>query len=237
MNWLRSQFEAGILFERSEHEECVLRLDTELLDFNFVGGVYAVAQKETADVVGHFFFGGEEGVAEFLMEVAMQVEVGAARVDHDRCGVVVQKKRNMHALSGHLDPFTASALALPFPDEATVVIAGAGRDGGDHGVGTDGQTAEFDHSEGCAANLGNRRVENEVTALQQAKALKEYIDSSADSDAAINGKAAWTRGTQQQDRWNQESDPLGLDSGAPRIEASGAGRALAAEKGEVGLPW
>jgi hypothetical protein len=76
-----------------------------------------------------------------------------------------------------------------------------------------------------------------VTALQQAKALKEYIDSSADSDAAINGKAAWTRGTQQQDRWNQESDPLGLDSGAPRIEASGAGRALAAEKGEVGLPW
>jgi hypothetical protein len=77
-----------------------------------------------------------------------------------------------------------------------VVIAGAGRDGGDHGVGTDGQTAEFDHSEGSAANLRNRRVEDEVTAPQQAEALKEKIDSGADSDDAINSKAGWTRGTQ-----------------------------------------
>ena len=77
-----------------------------------------------------------------------------------------------------------------------MVVAGAGRDGGDHGVGSDGEAVEFDHPHGGAANLGNWRVEDQVTALQEAEALDEEVDSGADSDYAIEDKAAWIRGTQ-----------------------------------------
>ena len=53
---------------------------------------------------GDFFFRREEGIAEFLLKVAVQVEIGAARVDHDFGGVVVEEKRHVHALGGYLDP-------------------------------------------------------------------------------------------------------------------------------------
>ena len=114
----------------------------------------------------------------------MQVEFGAARVDHDFAGVVVEKEGDVHALGGHLDPLAASALALPFPDYGAVVVAGALGDGRDHCIRSNGVAAEFHHSHGCAANFGNRSVEDEVPALQQAEAIEKKIEAGAESDGA-----------------------------------------------------
>ncbi len=80
----------------------------------------------------------KNAVAEFLLEILMQVEIGAAGVDHDLAGVVVEKERDVHALGGYLDPLLVFAALLPLPDERAVAVAGAGGDGCDHGVGSDG---------------------------------------------------------------------------------------------------
>ena len=190
MNWFGSEIEARVLIQRSENEEGVLWFDAILLDFNFVGGADAVAQKEIADVVGRFFFCGEEGIGELFLEVAVQVEVGAARVDHHFGGVVIEKKRHVHALGRDLDPLLVFTGLLPLPGEGAVVVAGPGRDGGEHGVGSDGEATEFDQSERGAANFGNRRVEDEVTPLQEAETLDEEIDPGAESKGAIKDDGA-----------------------------------------------
>src|ERR1019366_1456225 len=180
----------------------------------------------TVHVGRRFFFGGEEGVTELLLEVAMQVEIGAARVDHDFAGVVIEKKRYVHALGGDLDPLLILAALLPLPGDGAVVVARPRRDRRNHGVRPHGEAAELDHSHGCAANFGNRRVENETAALQQAEALKEQVDPGAESDDAPEEQSSGVRRTKQQGRWRHWLDPLGLDSGmspVPRLVERGSG--------------
>ena len=60
LDGLRSELEAGILAERSQQEEGVLRLDAELFDFNFVGGVDAVAEEKSPHIGWCFLFGSEK---------------------------------------------------------------------------------------------------------------------------------------------------------------------------------
>jgi len=84
-------------------------------DFDFVGGVDAVARQEQPNIRRHFFFSGEEGVAEFLLKVAVEIEFGAARVDQNLSGIVVEKEGKMHALGGDLNPLAASVLTFPIP--------------------------------------------------------------------------------------------------------------------------
>ena len=81
----------------------------------------------------------------------------------------------MHALGGDLTHCLFCRLALPLPDQGAVVVAGARGDGRDHGVRSNGEAAEFDHTHGCAANFGNRSVEDETPTLQQAKAVEEKM--------------------------------------------------------------
>src|SRR5205807_862064 len=104
-NWFWREFESWILVQRSQQKEKILGLDAEFFHFNFVGGVHAVARQKIANVRGRFLFHGEERIAELLLEVAMQVEIGAARVDHHLAGVVVEIERHVHALGRDLDPF------------------------------------------------------------------------------------------------------------------------------------
>src|SRR5712671_3219133 len=103
----------------------------------------------------------------------MQVEFGAAGVDHDFAGVVIEKERHVHALGGHFDPLAASAATLPLPGYGAVVVTGALCDRRDHGVRADGEAAQFDHAKRCAANFRNWSVEDEMTALEQAEALEK----------------------------------------------------------------
>lgn len=160
----------------------------------------------------------------------MEVEFGAAGVDHDLARVVVEKERDVGALGGHLDPCVASAPAFPFPDHGAKVVASAPGDGRDHGVGADGLAVEFDHPHGGAANLGNRSVEDEVFPAQQAETVEEEIDAGAESDDAPGDQPDGIVGRKQdssesQLRENQEFDPLGWNflGHTPFIEASGAG--------------
>ncbi len=140
-----------------------------------------------------FFFCGEEPIAEFLLEVAMQIEFGSARVDHDFGGIVVEKEWHMHALGSDLYPLAASTAAFPFPDESAVEIARALGYRRDQGVRSDSKTTKFDHPHGCTANFGDWCVENELTALQQAEALNEQVNSDTDSDDTPSDGAAVLR--------------------------------------------
>jgi len=99
----------------------------------------------------------------------VEIEFGAARVDQNLSGIVVEKEGKMHALGGDLNPLAASVLTFPFPDQGAEVVAGALGDRSNHGMRTNGEPAEFDHTHGCAANFGNRRVEDEAPTLQQAE--------------------------------------------------------------------
>ena len=123
----------------------------------------------------------------------MQVEVGAARVDHHSAGVVVEKKWQVHALGGYLHPFTAAAFPFPFPDYGAEVIARARGDGREHGVRSHGLPAEFDHPDGCAANFGEWSVEDELPALQEAEAIEEKIEPRAESDGAPEDEVCGVR--------------------------------------------
>ena len=138
-------------------------------------------------------FGGEETVAEFLLEIAMQIEFGSAWVDHDFSSVVVEKEGHVHALGGHFDPFAASALPSPFPDYGAKVVTRAGGDGREHGVRPHSLTAEFDHPHRCAANFGGRSIEDKLTALQEAESIKEKIESRAESDGAPDDEVCGVR--------------------------------------------
>ena len=99
-----ANFDARIFTERAEDEERVLGLDAELFHLDFVVGDDAVARQEAAHGVGHRIVRGEERVAEFLFEVTVQVEIGAARVDQQASSIVVDEEGQVHALAGDLDP-------------------------------------------------------------------------------------------------------------------------------------
>ena len=120
----------------------------------------------------------------------MQIQFRAARVDHDLAGIVVEKKRNVHALGSHFDPLLAPATLLPFPSHGAVVETIALGNGRIDGVRAGGQAAEFDHSEGGAANLGDRRVENKPPSLQQPEALKKQVNADKESDDAPGDRPA-----------------------------------------------
>ena len=149
-----------------------------------------MSRQKAADVVGCWVFGGEEGVAELLLEVAVEVEVGAARVDEDAPGVVVQEERDVHGLSGDLDPFFILAALFPLPNVGAVVVARPGGDRRDHGVGADRQAADFDHPHGGTANLGKWCVEDEATAQQESESVDEEADAGGDADEAPEQEAA-----------------------------------------------
>ena len=75
-NRLSSDFHPGIFRQCSENKESVLRLDAELFYFDLVIGDYTVASKEGAHAFRRGFLGGEKRFAEFLFEIAVQVELG-----------------------------------------------------------------------------------------------------------------------------------------------------------------
>ena len=147
-----------------------------------------------------FFFQGKEGIAEFLLVVAMQVEFGAAGVDHDLAGVVIEKEGHVHTLGSNLDPLVASASTFPLPDDGAVVVARPLRDGRRHRVWPHGEAAEFDHADRGAAYFGDRGVEDEVPAAQQTEAVEEEIDSGAESDDAPGDRADRVLRTKKQSR-------------------------------------
>src|SRR5882672_4111064 len=99
----------------------------------------------------------------------MQLEFGAAGIDHDLAGVVVEEERHVHALGGHFDPLAASAATLPLPGYGAVVVTGALGDRRDHSVRADGEAVKFHHAERRATNFRNWSVEDEMTALEQAE--------------------------------------------------------------------
>lgn len=127
---------------------------------------------------------GEKRIAEFLLEIAMKIEFRAARIHHHLASIVVEEERDVYALASRFDPLTAASLTFPFPDYGAVVVAGAPGDGRCHGVGADGEAAELNHPQRCAANFGNGSVEDEAPTLQQAEAIEEKIKPSAKSDDA-----------------------------------------------------
>src|SRR5579863_8636274 len=128
-NRFGSEFLAVVFIKRTQQEQSVLRLDAELFDFNFIGGAHAVAQQKTAHVVRSLGLGCEQSVAEFLLEVAMQVKIGPAWIDQHFSGVVVEKERHMHAFGGHFNPLLVLARLLPLPDKGPMVVAGPLGDG------------------------------------------------------------------------------------------------------------
>src|ERR1700689_1741074 len=96
----------------------------------------------------------------------------------------------MHALACDLDPLFILATLFAFPDLRAVVIAGPRRDRRDHGVRADCLPADFHHSHGSAANLRERSVENQATALQQAESVNEEADAGAEAEHAPEQKCA-----------------------------------------------
>src|SRR5580700_3563593 len=171
-----------------------------------------MARQKAMYVGRSFLLQGEESIAEFLVEVAVQVEFSSARVDHHFAGVVVEKKRHVHALASHFHPSVASAFALPLPGDGTEVIAAAFGNRRNHSVWADGKAAELDQSKRRGANFGNRGIEKQVPALQQAKALNEQIDSHADSDDAPTDGANRLGRIQNQ----RNEDQLDWDQGSAR---------------------
>src|ERR1700722_17012167 len=105
----------------------------------------------------------------------MQVEFGAARIDHHIASVVVEKEGNVHALRGYLNPPVAAALPLPLPDDGAEVVARALGDGRDDSVWSGGQATEFDHPHGCAPDFRNRSIKDEASTFEQAEAIEKKI--------------------------------------------------------------
>src|SRR5258708_598163 len=93
-------------------------------------------QEEAAYIVWRFFFRGEKRIAKFLLEVAMEIKIGAARVDQHFAGVVIEKERHVHALGGNLYPLATFAAAFPLPCHGAVVVASALGNGRHYGVRT-----------------------------------------------------------------------------------------------------
>ena len=143
-------------------------------------------------------FGGEKPIAELLLEIAMQIEIRATRVDHDFAGVVVQKKRDVHALGRDLHPLLVFAALLPLPRHSAVVVARTLGDGRKHGVRSSGEAVDFDHTERCAANLRDWRIEDQMTPLQKQESFVENVQSGEDSDDAP-GRRPGVRRSEKQD--------------------------------------
>src|SRR5271156_1230859 len=141
----------------------------------------------------------------------MQIEFGTPWVDHDFAGVVVEKEGYMHALRGHLDPLLAASPAFPLPDQRAEVITRALGDGRDHRIRSHGEAAEFDHSHGCATNLGDGSIENQVPALQHAEAIEEKIQAGAKSHCAPEDRAngiCRIKYQRREDQWSAYLDEI-----------------------------
>ena len=186
---MSSDLHAGIFRYCSKDKESVLGLDAEFFHFDLVVGDYAVASKEGADAFRRGFFGGEKGIAKFLFEIAVQVEIGTARIDEQASGVVIDEKGKVHAFTGDFDPVLALAALFPFPDQRPVVIAGTRGDRSDHRVGTSCKAADFYHANGSAPDFRKRNFEDQTAALEQPESVEEEGDSGAEADRAPDDQA------------------------------------------------
>ena len=90
-------------------------------------------------------------------------------------GIVIEKKRNVHAFVGDFYPLVVFALLLPLPRSRVEVVARHARDGRHHRVGTDGQAVDFDQAHRGAADLGRRCVQDQTLALQESETTVEQI--------------------------------------------------------------
>src|SRR5882762_170597 len=180
-NRLQREFDARIFRERAQNEQGVLGFDAEFLDLNFVFCTYAVAEQKAAHVVRNRILGGEEGIAELLLEVAVDIEIGPPRVDQYTAGIVVEKKGYVHALAGDLHPLIALALPLPLPNQRAVVVTGPGRDRSEHSVRPGGKAAKLNHPQRSAANLGEWRVQDQSATEEQLESVDEEANTSAES--------------------------------------------------------
>src|SRR6201997_4994203 len=129
LNRLRTDFQSRVVGQSAQDEQRILGLYAELLDLDFVVGHHAVAGEESAHVGGGGLFGGEKRIGEFLLEVAMQVEIRPVRVDQHASCIVVDEKWQMKAFAGNFHPLLVLALLLPFPDQSAEVETFALGDG------------------------------------------------------------------------------------------------------------
>ena len=173
-----------VFSQRAENEKRVLGLDAELFNFKFVLRGDAAAREKRDDVAGSGIERGEKRIRKFLLEVAVEIEIGAARIDEHAAGIVVDEKRQEHAFGGDLNPLLVFTALLQFVDVSAVVVAGARGNGRDQSVRADGLSADFDHAHGGAADFGERRVENETAALKKFESVDEEDDAGDEADYA-----------------------------------------------------
>ena len=141
-----------------------------------------MTRQKIADPFRRRILGGESGVTEFLLEIAVQIEIGATRIDEHVSSVVIQEKGNVHAFAGDFDPLLVLAMLLPLPHQGSEVIAGAPGDGGLHGVGSRRESADFNHAQGRTTNLRKGGVENQSAALKQTKSIHKESNATAKAD-------------------------------------------------------
>src|SRR6185503_14888851 len=110
-----------------------------------------------------------------LVKVTMQVHVGAARVDKDLVGAVVEVEGNVQVLVSNFHPLAVLSTLAHFPCGALVVVAIHPFERRTHHVGSSGEAAEFNQSHRGAANLGSRGVQNESLTLQKAETFVEEV--------------------------------------------------------------
>ena len=190
--------------------------------------------QEAQHIARRRILGGEERIAELLFEIAVQVEVGSARIDQHASRIVVNEERHVHALPGHLDPLFILAALFVLPHERAVVVAGARCDGCNHGVRTDGEAADFNHSHRGAANLRERSIENQPPALQQLKSIEEKADAGAEADAAPEEQSGGVRRAKDQNREAHRRSPRGGWDPLPIVSLTN-GQAAGSRKSRAAL--
>jgi len=92
----------------------------------------------------------------------VEIEFGAARVDQNLSGIVVEKKGRCMHFGGDLNPLAASVLTFPFPDQGAEVVAGALGDRSNHGMRTNGEPLSSTIPMDALRILEPGRVEDEA---------------------------------------------------------------------------
>ncbi len=176
----------GVLPQRAQNEQGIVRLDAVFLDAHAVARDAVPQQKILRRTHGHVA-AAEKRFDVFTLEVAVHVHVGALRVHQHSAGIVLHEERDKEALVGHLLPLAAVSRLLKLPCRRPIVITVVAGDARRNGRGAHRHSAKFDKPHRRAANLRERGIQHQPLELQHAKSAIEQVDANRRAHGTPHG--------------------------------------------------
>ena len=134
-----------------------------------------MAEEEVAYVVRNGIGRRKNRIAEFTAEVAVQIEFGAARINQEFAGVVVEKKRDVKDFFGDFFPVIIASGLVALPGYGSIVEAGQTGDRSMQSERAGREAADLDEAERGAPDFRLRCRQQQTATSKQLESANEQI--------------------------------------------------------------